>query len=208
MMVYDKKLKKAKKNLIKKYHSILDFKKKLVYSKQIHSDIIKIIQNHGFVGKCDSIVSNNKNNILGIQVADCLPIFIVNQKDNIISLVHAGWRGTFNEILVKTMIVIKKKFKVNKKDFLFFFGPSIKQCCYEVDYDVSSKFNVKYSKKINNKYMLNLNSINIEQLYSIGIKNNQIFFDKCCTFCSLKEFHSFRRDGESSGRNICFLGID
>ena len=208
LMVNDLNMKKKKENVIEEYYNILGFKKKLVHSRQIHSDIVKISSNHGFIGDCDGIISNNKNHILAIQVADCLPIFIVNLRENIISLVHSGWRGSFKKILLKTVISIEKKFNVKKKDFLFFFGPSIHQCCYEVGFDVSSKFQSKHSIKKNDNYMLNLLSVNIDQLLSININKNQISFDKSCTMCSIKKFHSFRRDGEFSGRNICYLSIN
>ena len=124
LMVNDLNMKKKKENVIEEYYNILGFKKKLVHSRQIHSDIVKISSNHGFIGDCDGIISNNKNHILAIQVADCLPIFIINLRENIISLVHSGWRGSFKKILLKTVISIEKKFNVKKNDFLFFFGPS------------------------------------------------------------------------------------
>ncbi len=207
-MVYDINMKKKKEGVIQDYHKILGSKKKIIYSKQTHSDIIKISSNNSFIGVCDAIVSNNKNHILGIQVADCLPIFIVNRRENIFSLVHSGWRGSFKKILSKTVIFIEKKFNVKKKDFLFFFGPSIHQCCYKVGFDVSSKFESKHSIKKNDNYMLNLLSVNIDQLVSIDINKNQILFDERCTVCSIKKFHSFRRDGEFSGRNICYLSVN
>ena len=103
---------------------------------------------------------------------------------------------------------IKKIYKLDVNDLSVFIGPCIKKCCYEVSKDVSYKFDKKYLLKKKKSYMLDLLSINIDQLNLSGIKKDKIFFDDRCTFCSNKKFHSFRRDGSLSGRNICYLTLD
>jgi len=207
-MFYKINQKKNKTNIFKEFNSHFNFNKKLAYSRQTHSDIIKIINYEGNAGNCDSMISRNANIILAIQVADCLPVFITNVEKNIFSLVHAGWRGTKNKILYKTIINIVKIFKSDIKDLSVFIGPCIKKCCYEVGKDVSSHFDKKYLFKKKKHYMLDLVSINIDQLNLLGIKKDKIFFDDRCTFCSNKNFHSFRRDSSMAGRNICYLTID
>jgi len=207
-MFYKVNQEKHQTNPLQELNFEININKKLAYGNQIHSDIIKIINYHGNAGYCDSIITQNKNIILSIQVADCLPIFIINEGKKIFSLVHAGWRGTKKMILYKTIIHLIKIFKSDIKDLSIFIGPCIKQCCYEVGKDVSSHFNKKYLLKKNKSYMLDLLNINIEQLNLLGIKKNKIFFDERCTFCSNENFHSFRRDGSMAGRNICYLTLD
>ena len=56
-----------------------------------------------------------------------------------------------------------------------------------------------------NCYTLDLHRANLDQLIEAGVRNENISFDKRCTFCSNNGLHSFRRDAEAAGKNICIL---
>jgi copper oxidase (laccase) domain-containing protein len=49
----------------------------------------------------DALITDSLNIYLGIQTADCLPIFIVDQERKVIAAVHAGRQGTALHIAAK-----------------------------------------------------------------------------------------------------------
>ena len=116
---------------------------KLVTINQIHSPEILIADSPGFYDYADGIINKGGNLVCSIKVADCLPIFFVNNISKTIGLVHAGWRGISSGILenfVKSIETINE----NVTDFYVLIGPSIQSCCFEVMDDVLDFFDSKF----------------------------------------------------------------
>ena len=84
----------------------------------------------------DAVITNNKGILLGVQVADCVPVLLYDVKRNVIGVVHAGWRGTAVSILKKTIETMRERFSSFPDDIKIAIGPSIRWCCYHVGYDV------------------------------------------------------------------------
>ena len=63
--------------------------------KQTHSSEVKIINNEGLYNS-DGIETNTQGLPLVVRVADCIPILM--KSENLISAIHAGWRGINNSI--------------------------------------------------------------------------------------------------------------
>ena len=180
----------------------------LAYSSQVHSNSIGIVESPGMIGEYDSLITKKYGILLAIQVADCLPIFIADKNKSIIGLIHAGWRGSNLGVTRDTIALIKKDFHVSPTDIITFIGPSIRSCCYEVGEEVAERFDSKHLiRNSNNHYYLDLVDVNLEQLKIAGLKNHNIRIDKRCTRCSKGFLHSFRRDGQRAGRNVCFISL-
>lgn len=64
-----------------------------------------------------------------------------------IAAVHSGWRGTYKEILLKTISKLVDDFHSDPTTLICYIGPSISQINYEVDNEVAEKFPEKYSVK-------------------------------------------------------------
>src|SRR5438477_544569 len=82
--------------------------------------------------RLQKIIINVKNLGIGILTADCLPIIFYDPYNNIISIAHAGWRGTMQNIAIKVIETMRNSFKSKPENIEVFFGPSAKDCCYEV----------------------------------------------------------------------------
>ena len=61
----------------------MNLENNLAYSSQVHSNSIAIVESPGRIGEYDSLISNNYGLLLGIQVADCLPIYISDKNKSI-----------------------------------------------------------------------------------------------------------------------------
>lgn len=77
---------------------------------------------------------------LGIRVADCMPILIVDREKRAIAAIHAGWRGALSRIVEKTAGEMCRMFNSRPGNMLAAIGPSIRKCCYEVGPEVVDAF--------------------------------------------------------------------
>jgi len=155
----------------------------------------------------DALITDSPNIFLGILTADCLPIFAVDQKRKVIAAIHAGRQGTSLQITAKVLKKMKEDLGCSSRDFLIGLGPSIGLCCYEIDEEVFHPEWKRFSiGKGSGKWMLDLAQINIAQMKSEGIKDEQIFRINYCTRCHGDLFFSYRGEGRT-GRQLSFIGM-
>ena len=173
---------------------------------QTHSNRVKFVnkplQNH----KVDGFIARNKNIVLSIKVADCIPLFLHDDKTGLFGLIHSGWRGTVGEIAINS---IKKMIQNggNPSHIRAVIGPSICQNHFEVKNDIVSQFPSKFVvPKKDESFRVDLKEMVIGQLISMGISSNSIYDSDLCTFCREDLFHSYRRDKELNGRMIAVMG--
>jgi YfiH family protein len=141
-----------------------------------------------------------------------VPIVLFDEKKRVIGAVHAGWRGTAAQILKKTIKVMVEHFRSSPDNIIMAFGPSIKGCCYAVDSDVNDAVCIstgagEYSSRKNSKFFIDLSSANMVQALSLGVRKDNIWVSKECTFCNPDRFHSYRYHENHAGRQGGFIGI-
>ena len=77
------------------------YNKKQQWSYQTHTDTVKCIQSEmaGIFTKdfryVDALVTNRKNKILSISIADCIGIIFFDPIKKVIANTHSGWQGTY-----------------------------------------------------------------------------------------------------------------
>ncbi len=135
---------------------------------------------------------------LGIATADCLPIVIYDEANKVIANVHAGWRGSAQEIVVRAVEAMCNNFGSKLDQLQFFFGPSGKACCYEIKEDILPHFEKfpfkdEVIQQRDTRLMLDVAALNRLQLEVLGIKKNacNVAYN-ACTLC-MPSFCSFRR---------------
>lgn len=190
--------------------------KEFVTVKQVHSNEV-FVYKEGLVlddykdVEADAIVTNVKNIPIGVLTADCLPIMMFDKVSEAVAIVHAGWRGTYGEIISNTLNAMAKEYGSKAKDITAYTGPSIWSCCYEVGADVEAKFKdkfdntEKYFVTEDNKLRLNIRDANLAQMVAAGIKKENIFTEYSCTSCEDKDFFSYRKSGGTTGRQLSFI---
>lgn len=172
------------------------------FQKQIHSDIVRIVKSDSIPEESDAMICSDPENGLAIIAADCSSIFIYDSKNKIIAAVHSGWRGTQKRILEKTLNILSDQFNSINKDLYVYMGPSISQANYQVGEEVAKLFDKKYLMYIDNLYYLDVVSANYDMLLNFGISKNHIQKSSMCTYEMRELLHSYRRDGEKSGRSL------
>lgn len=196
-----------------KLQKLLDIEH-LIFLKQIHSTSGFIVTDDyiamsSFSHEGDFLITNVPLIGLGIMTADCLPIIINDPIHNVIAIVHAGWKGTINNITINVIKKMQKLFKTNLDNIHIIFGPSAKKCCYEVNKNFA--LYVKNNPLVDDEKVLNwrngrlffdLPGFNQFLFEAAKIKKNAFCFDyNICTICD-NQFFSYRRQGEQAGRQM------
>ncbi|MBO7218011.1 MAG: laccase domain-containing protein, partial [Clostridia bacterium] len=136
-------------------------------------------------------------------------------KKKVVATSHSGWRGTVAEIGKKTVGIMASDYGCNPKDIIAAIGPSILNCCYEVDDPVINEikklsyldFQACFSEKENGKYMLNLAEVNREILINAGLSPENIDVSDLCTCCNSEYLHSHRKTGGKRGNLAAFISL-
>jgi YfiH family protein len=177
--------------------------------KQVHSNRVVVAETGGLLGEGDALISNRPGIALAIRTADCLPILIADTRHRAIAAVHAGWRGTVQEIVRETLAAMETQFGTRPEDLIVAIGPGIGVCCYEVGPEVASQLASFFPERtdMSGQTRVDLAETIGRQLRRYGGSLGQIDPSGLCTYCLAGSFHSYRRDGEAAGRMVSSIQI-
>lgn len=159
----------------------------LLTAEQIHGDRIAVIDVAATSTKefdgCDGFVTNQRGVALGIHVADCCAVYLVDPKTLAIGLVHSGKKGTELAIAAKAIQQMNEKFGSNPADIVVQLSPCIRPPHYEIDFAADI----------------------VEQCRAQGVK--QIHGSGTCTACHPDLYYSYRAEKGKTGRMLALLGL-
>ena len=190
---------------------------KIIIPDQIHSVNIATFENSNNeklekIIETDGVVTKEANIILTVITGDCCPIIFSDKENGVIGISHQGWRGSVKRMaqkMIDKMLVIGADLSKIK----IALGPSIGECCYDVDDDRYYEFREEfdgYADKIfytrAGRKHLNLTLLNYLLLLEKGIPKENIDHFPFCTRCDKKRFFSYRRDKrEEFGETFSFI---
>lgn len=155
----------------------------------------------------DGLITNCANLPLLLFFADCVPIILFDPVKHVLSVVHAGWRGTTSSIAATAIEKMHAEYSCNPIDCHAFIGPSIGPCCYEVDNIVADAvvetfdFNQQVlTPKANGKWHLDLWKTNALILQGAGLLAENIITSDICTIEHNDLFFSHRKEQGKTGR--------
>ncbi|MDC7126476.1 MAG: peptidoglycan editing factor PgeF [Spirochaetales bacterium] len=145
--------------------------------------------------EADGIVTADKNAAIAVTVADCMPVFLHDKKNDVRAIVHSGWKGT--GIVEEAIKKMKKLYGSEPSEITALLGPSIRSCCYNVDENRALLFNKEWGAdsavKRDGQWFLSLDNANKNILKENGV--DKIICNESCTCCNEKKYGSFRREG-------------
>ncbi len=179
---------------------------------QEHTNKIHVIDSVPEPLVADSVITDRKNILIGVLVADCVPILLYDSEKEVIGAVHAGWRGTVTHILPDTIKMMWERFGSSPSNILVAIGPSIKKCCYEVGEEVTEKLldatgDGDYYLSANGSSFVDIALANKIQVQDAGILSDNIWLSGECTFCNPNKYNSYRYSKENAGRQGGFIGM-
>lgn len=162
--------------------------------------------------------SGPRTPVLVVKSADCVPILAVDPEVGRCAGLHAGWRGVAVGILPALLERWRKRGS-SLRQVRLAFGPHIRQCCFEVRQDCTSKFQPDdmadaLEGRVNSQY-LSLDTVLRTQAARFGIGTPQIEALPLCTDCGRDaagqpQFASYRRSnrqGQPVGRNLSYIAL-
>ena len=198
---------------VKKISSFLSIKKEDIYFPvQQHTDKVLVINSDLELEIADAVVTQRKGVLIGVQVADCVPLLFFDRRRSVVGAVHAGWRGTASGIVKKTIALMIEYFSSSPEEIVIALGPSIRWGCYQVGVEVKDAIykatgEGKYFMQSDDRYYVDLSSANRCQALSMGITEENIWLSHECTYCNHEEYYSYRYEKRLTGSQGGFIGI-
>ena len=185
----------------------------LIYPTQTHSTNIDMadISRHDYP-ETDALILKDKNLAVFLNFADCTPIILYDEKQNIGAVSHAGWRGTGGKIGSLTVKKLVSEFGSNPQDIVGVIGPAIGFCCYDVGEEVYEKLSKTVSdfsgmfEIREGKIFVDLKGINKRQLEEAGVERIDV-----CPYCTVHNndlFYSYRNENGTTLRHSAVLKLN
>ena len=144
----------------------------------------------------DAVYTDQKNIILAIQTADCVPVLISDKDGKVIGAAHCGWKSAIKDILEKLVSKMKDK---GALEFMAIIGPSIHQESYEVNksyFDAfleeaneNARFFIPSTK--HEYFMFDLSGYVRSKLEMLGISDIYHIYED--TYKEVEKYPSYRR---------------
>ena len=159
----------------------------LVTARQVHGNKIAVVDtplktDKEFPG-CDGIITNQRGIALGVYVADCCAIYIVDPGSPAIGLAHSGRKGTELGVVTSAITQMIERFGSDPAELIVQLSPCIRPPHYEID----------FAAKI------------IEQCRDQGVR--KIHDSGVCTACHVDVYYSYRAEKGRTGRMLALLGL-
>jgi YfiH family protein len=190
----------------------------LVTVRQVHGNDILVIDEPNedfghFLGvEADAVITNQPGVMIGVCVADCAPILLLDPDKRVVAAVHAGWQGTVQKLVSKAVEGMRAMFGSDPKRLQAAIGPCIGKCCYEVDTPVRQAFSqsgIPWDSFADQtgagKWQLDLAAVNRDLLITAGLPADSMQVSGMCVSCHRELFFSYRRDGGETGRQMGFI---
>ena len=152
--------------------------------------------------ECDALWSDQRGVSIGIKIADCLPVTMIDPAHSIIANVHSGWRGAAQRITSRTLDTLEHSSAFDSSNAFAYLGPSIRVCCFEVGDEVAARFDEQFIDRTHSKPHVDLPAMTRAILRARGFAAERISDSELCTRCEGSIFHSYRRGGAGGGRNL------
>ncbi len=181
---------------------------------QVHGTNVRVVTAENIIEKPegDGMVTAEQGILLAVASADCVPILMADDACKVVAAIHAGWRGVIAGI-AQGGVVAMESLGAGRKQIRAALGPSIGQCCFEVDEELADRFAREVAGSDRHarpgrqgKSHLDLRAIVADQLMRAGLRRESITNVGPCTKCANDRFFSRRADA-SSGLQLSFIGI-
>ena len=164
--------------------------------RQVAGDGIVTVEEPGFAGEADALVTGREGFALVVAVADCVPVALVDE--GAVGMVHSGWRGTLAGIVGKAARVVSPRARA-------YVGPCIRGCCYEVSEELAGRFAERFGPTVvSGRYLSLPDAIRVDleeagdyEVHDLGL----------CTGCRPDLFYSHRKQGPKTGRALAAVAL-
>ena len=156
-------------------------------AQQVHGNRIAVIksppESEQCFAECDGLITNQHGVCLGVYVADCCAVYLIDSIRACVGLVHSGKKGTELAIVPQAIASLTKHFGSNPADLIVQLSPCIRPPYYEVDFAA--------------EIVRQCRDAGVENVHDCGI----------CTACDLQHYYSYRAEKARTGRMLALLAL-
>ena len=162
---------------------------RLQTAEQVHGKDIAIIDqpNGGldFRPGVDGLITDQTDVLLGIMVADCCAVYLIDPEHRTIGLLHSGKQGTELGITSNAIDLMQQTYGTNPNDLIVQLSPCIRPPHFEI----------------------NIAPLIVEQALSAGVPADQVHDCGICTASQIDRYYSYRVEKGKTGRMLALLGF-
>lgn len=198
---------------------------KMVLVGQVHgADVFETLPVHTGMGSspdrpqagyADALITDQPDLVLTTLHADCQPVLLVDPERPAVAAIHAGWRGTVEDVVGATVRAMQEAYGSDPANILAYLGPGIGGCCNEVGPEVTAAWRDQASDLgplaelavtiPSIREHLDIPRANALLLQRAGVQPEHIEISSICTKCSTDEWFSHRGQGPKTGRQASMI---
>ncbi|MDH5648872.1 MAG: peptidoglycan editing factor PgeF [Gammaproteobacteria bacterium] len=156
----------------------------------------------------DGSFSRQPGVVCAVMTADCLPVFLCDDKASSVAVLHAGWRGLAQGIIETGVAAMA----VPTTNLMAWLGPAIGPLSFEVGEEVRQAF-LDHSDEAarafqpgsEGKWLADIYALARLRLQRLGV--NRVSGGNFCTFQEGGRFFSYRRDNQC-GRMASLIWLE
>jgi len=156
-----------------------------ITAEQVHGSVVATVDAHSIVpvAEADGLITTDPRVCLGIHVADCGPVYLLDPIRRVIALLHSGRRGTELGIVRAAIEKMEREFKCDPASLIVQLGPCIRPPRYDTDFAAAI----------------------VQQCRDAGVK--AVHDCGVCTGANLERYYSYRVERGRTGRLLAFLAL-
>ena len=156
-----------------------------VFGEQVHGCAIAIVDEHTSapVPGVDGVITASPAVCLGVYVADCCAVYLVDPVRKVIGLLHSGRKGSELGITAVAIERMRTEFQSDPADIIVQLSPCIRPPNYEVDFA----------------------ALILEQCRAAGV--TQVHDCGTCTGANPDLYYSYRMEKGKTGRMLALLAL-
>jgi copper oxidase (laccase) domain-containing protein len=154
-------------------------------AEQIHGNSVAVVtaDSAAMSARTDALITRDPGVLLGIHVADCCAVFLVDPRRTAVGLVHSGKKGTELNIAGATVDRMASEFGTDPADLVAQLSPCIRPPHYEVDFA--------------GQIVQDLQRAGLSQIFDCGED----------TGADLEKYYSYRMEKGRTGRMLALLAV-
>lgn len=163
--------------------------------------------------RADALVASAPGVAVGVRTADCVPVLVADPSHGAVAAIHAGWRGAVEGVVPAALARLLAKSGGRAAELVAAIGPHIRVASFEVGEDVAEAIERAMPTLVGAQGPVvvrtpgarphaSLAALVAAQLVAAGVHPERIDDVGGDTFAERTRFHSHRRDGARSGRQL------
>ncbi|MEI6871816.1 MAG: polyphenol oxidase family protein [Verrucomicrobiota bacterium] len=154
-------------------------------AEQVHGAAVAVatFEAGDYYADVDALITNDPRVCLGIYVADCCAVFVVDMEHKAVGLVHAGAKGTRLGVVPATLNAMRRSFGSRPQSLSVVLSACIRPPHYEVDFAAQIR----------------------KQCEEFGVP--QVWDSRQCTGADLDRYYSYRMERGRTGRMLALLAV-